>query len=246
MDYAKDFESRFLDIALGRIHYMYHKGTGKNLIFLHGMGASGLSWKRLVEQLPGYYTVYLIDLFGQGQSSAPQMDYTVDAQVIMLVQFIENLAIENPCLIGHSYGGWIAASYAAQFRSGGLVLEDSAGTPDSFDRLAKSGKEDEYRKYFMQEAMKINNNKDYVIRSMLDEGFKRKFELTPKLLAGIVVPTLIIWGSKDPIEGVSGADALKKGIKHSAVRIIDGAGHVPHVSHTKEVADAIQTFLTSF
>ncbi|MBL9029902.1 MAG: alpha/beta fold hydrolase [Caedimonas sp.] len=60
---------------------------------------------------------------------------------------------------------------------------------------------------------------------------------------GIKIPALLIQGSKDPIIPSSIHSYLKKLNPSVDYRCIEGAGHVPFVSHSKETHRLIQNFL---
>lgn len=60
---------------------------------------------------------------------------------------------------------------------------------------------------------------------------------------GIKIPALLIQGSKDPIIPSSTYSHLKKLNPSVDYRCIEGAGHVPFVSHSKETHRLIQNFL---
>jgi pimeloyl-ACP methyl ester carboxylesterase len=59
------------------------------------------------------------------------------------------------------------------------------------------------------------------------------------------VPVLIIWGAQDHVLPAWHADAAKKLLPWSEVRLIDQAGHTPHQTHPGEVQAMIDGFLAS-
>jgi pimeloyl-ACP methyl ester carboxylesterase len=87
------------------------KGRGEtNIVFLHGFGASSLSWDDI---LPFFneskFTIYNIDLKGHGLSSkAKDGKYSINDQADIIFQFIIDMSLKNIILVGHSYGGGIA------------------------------------------------------------------------------------------------------------------------------------------
>lgn len=244
MDYDIDFVDRTVKLALGNIHYKVHLGGGKNVIFLHGLGASTLTWKKLVNYISPGYNVYLLDLLGHGKSDKPEMDYTIGAQVLMLVQLIDELDIQKPYyLFGHSYGGWIAATYSSQFWVDGLILEDSAGLKESFDWIAEKGQVDDYKRRFFHEAMQLNDNKDYVIKSILTEDFARKEQLDEAVLSSITAPTLVIWGENDANIHKKYGEMFANRVKDGRLEMIKGAEHTPHYSNPGQVAALVDEFV---
>lgn len=242
MNFNKDFEDGKANTALGAIHFKHHKGDGKTLVFLHGFGASVLAWKKTVELLPDDYNVYLIDLLGHGLSDAPETNYTVKAQAETLWEFFEVENLSGFCLIGHSYGGWIAAYYASKYAVGELVLEDAAGLKEAFDQIVAAGREEEFKKTFFKLAMGFAGNKDYVVKSVLDSDF-REDQLTDEILSEITEPTLIIWGSRDILLSPENAKIFKSKIKNSSIAMISGAGHDGHFTNPQDFVDYLTAFV---
>ena len=238
LDYEKDFEEGLEHTSFGAIYYKHHYGEGRAIVFLHGFGATLKVWSKLMAFMPKELDIYLIDLLGHGRSDAPKMDYTIDVQAQMLKEFIA--IIDDDCYIfGHSYGGWIAAHYAAQqFACRGIMLEDAAGLRESYDMA-----EEELRKSkesMVKSAMAINDNKEYVMKSIV---YSNTDLLDADVLSRIDTPAVMIWGSEDRVVDSKFADAFAKGIKNSRLEIIAGAGHYPHYTNPKQVSEIIMKFI---
>lgn len=61
--------------------------------------------------------------------------------------------------------------------------------------------------------------------------------------AGIGVPTLIIWGRRDPVVPVAHAYAAQELISKSEVRIMERCGHIPQVERPEEFNKLVLDFL---
>ena len=110
------------------LNVYYEKlGRGKEIILLHGWAANNNIYKKIVDRLVSKYSVYLIDLPGFGKSIDLDKEYTLDDYVLFLKKFIETLKIDNPILIGHSFGGRIAIKFSSLYKVNKLILVDSAG-----------------------------------------------------------------------------------------------------------------------
>ncbi len=243
MDYERDFLDMYADTSLGKIHYLYHSGAGEKIIFLHGFGMDTRVWSRLVEHLPDNLDVTLIDLLGYGSSEAPDIDYTVSVQFQMLREFIALKNTGDSYIFGHSYGGWIAAYFAAQpYTCRGIILEDAAGMKDYFDSIIDMGMANDYKEMQIKTAMKLNSNREHVIRSTVNSDFVED-QLTPELLGRIDKRVLIIWGSEDDIIEKKFAVMLNKSIRNSLLEFVDGAKHNPHYSDPEKVALLILDFI---
>jgi abhydrolase domain-containing protein 6 len=67
------------------------------------------------------------------------------------------------------------------------------------------------------------------------------FWLEPQL-AGNPVPALIVWGEKDRVLHVSGAQVFKSLLPNGQVQILNGIGHLPMLEAPETVAEAYLTF----
>ncbi|EQD39625.1 esterase [mine drainage metagenome] len=243
MDYDA-LEDRYAQTHFGRMHYKYHKGTGKSIVFLHGLGASTRAWTRLVKALPDNLDIYLVDLLGHGKSDKPHIDYHIDVQVQFLHDFITAAGIKDPYLFGNSYGGWVAAVYAARYGSiSGLILEDPAGIREYFKDIIDSGNDSDYKKDLLERLLEVNGNDRYVMESILNADMETLGWLDAGILSKITCKSLIIWGSADKVIDVHYSSVLKENIKGSVLEIIDGAGHEPHYTNPDEVAKIIASFI---
>lgn len=91
------------------------EGSGTStLLFVHGLGGYHQVWKKILDSLQGQYRCIAIDLPGCGRSSKGEYDFSVRFYSDVLIEFIERLRLENVALIGHSYGGQIAAATASR------------------------------------------------------------------------------------------------------------------------------------
>ena len=119
-------QGKFIDVDGVRLHYL-DQGSGDPLVLLHGNGitssdfqASGLA-ARAAEQ----YRVISFDRPGFGYSDRPRSTiWTPEAQARLLHKALEQLGIENPIVLGHSWGTMVALSMGLAFPSDvrGLVL----------------------------------------------------------------------------------------------------------------------------
>ncbi|HVA82843.1 MAG TPA: alpha/beta hydrolase [Candidatus Aquilonibacter sp.] len=244
MDYDTDFNEGYVHSSFGRIYYRRHKTEGKKLIFLHGLGGTTKAWAKLMKFIPPEFDVSLIDLLGHGKSDAPPgIDYKISDQVQALTEFIADQNNRESCIIGHSYGGWVAAYYASYpYTASSFVLADSAGLEEEEEALTKMPDGHNSKEDFLKELMEYGN-KENVMRSILEAS--RKEELTDKILSGISKPTLIIWGNEDRRVDVDYASIFSRKIKGSKIEIIEGAGHNPHYTHPEIFAKLVVDFVTS-
>jgi pimeloyl-ACP methyl ester carboxylesterase len=109
----------------------------KHLLFIHGLGASFISWRDIPDGLSEHFHTIAVDLIGFGLSQKPESaDYTVKGFSKFIVDFlhqaIELKEDEKISIVGHSLGGYIAAQIAIENKDliEKLVLIDSSGKLD--------------------------------------------------------------------------------------------------------------------
>ncbi|MBC8146058.1 MAG: alpha/beta fold hydrolase [bacterium] len=125
-------------------HIAYTRtGTGPPMLLVHGLPATHTLWEPLIPKLAQHRTVYAIDLPGFGNSDAPSDEPLAITQLIaQLIGFTESLGFEEFDLVGHSFGGGVAATLAAtipdRVRSLVLITPLSLEPPPLVHAMKKS------------------------------------------------------------------------------------------------------------
>lgn len=88
--------------------------TGPPLVLLHGGGATSTAWFATVGRLARAHRVYAPDQIGDaGRSVHDGRPITTPGDLMdWLDCLLDSLGVERVVLCGHSYGGWLALSYA--------------------------------------------------------------------------------------------------------------------------------------
>ncbi|MET9487003.1 alpha/beta hydrolase [Nocardia sp. NPDC006630] len=101
-------------------------GSGPQLVFINGAGATQVAWKAVIADLPGYESI-TFDLRGHGKASTASTykvaDFLSDVEAVLA-----EVQADRPILIGWSLGADLALAYAAAHPGAvaGLVLVDGA------------------------------------------------------------------------------------------------------------------------
>jgi len=93
--------------------YYLQDGAGEDVVLLHGLASNLAFWySGVMVPLRQKYRVLAYDLRGHGKSSMPGNGYTHYAMAEDLAGLADALNLQSFHLIGHSYGGLVALTYA--------------------------------------------------------------------------------------------------------------------------------------
>lgn len=243
---------------------------GKPVVLIHGYTDSARDWVPLVPYLAPDLRLILVDIRGHGSSSKPECCYTRVDFAYDIKLLLDHLRIQRADIVGHSLGSIIAQTFAEVWpeRTDRVVLIASTGGPKAgmppkqpkFDFAAsiRSLKEPiDPNSPFIVEwwASPTPVDQDFirrergdsakiplrVWRAVLDQGFALKDlqDTLPRLVA----PTLLIWGSEDPIMEEDVRQTLREALPQAQVKVFDGLGHNPFWEDPKAVAASINAFL---
>jgi pimeloyl-ACP methyl ester carboxylesterase len=125
--------SKFVSVDDARLHFVI-KGAGRPVVLIHGNPGSCQDWSRLYGPLALRYCGFAFDRPGHGHSQRPNhRPITVEVQAQMLHHALKALNVEQPILVGHSWGGALALAYALEFPedlSGTVLLAPAAYESD--------------------------------------------------------------------------------------------------------------------
>lgn len=260
-------QENFVEVEGNKIRYLETGHSKNTLVLVHGLGASAERWINAIPYLEKEYRLIVPDLIGFGQSDKPVVDYTMDFFSDFLKKFLDSLNVVKPHIIGSSLGGQVTAEYASKNTNlEKLVLVSPSGvmkqsTPaldayimaalypnetnakNAFELMEGSGLEVESSivDSFI-ERMKMPNAKMAFMSTIL--GLKNAEIITNKLKT-INVPTLIIWGSTDPVIPINHADGFVSSIKDCSFYRMDNCGHTPYVQDPELFSNIVLDFLNS-
>lgn len=112
-------------------------GTGEPLLYLRGQGYPG-RWISLYDQLGTRFDVIVPDHPSFGDTGLPDDYLDFSDLVIHYAAFLDALGLGQVHLVGHGFGGWIAAEFAAAYpeRVKSLTLVAPSGLrPDESEAM---------------------------------------------------------------------------------------------------------------
>ena len=199
-------------------------GKGPPLVVVHGLVGSPRWWSRNIEVLSARFTVFLVE-----QIRFPAGGLATAS--VHLDQWLAYLGISRASFIGHSMGGFIVADLAAERpqRVDRLVLVNSVGIPFEWGyrrhavNLARALPQTSLRTLPLSAIDVLRGGP---LRLLLGAREVVRADLRPKL-ARITAPTLVVWGSQDPLIPMALGQRLAEAMPVAMFAALDGAGHVP-------------------
>ena len=236
-------------------------GRGPRTLVAHGgWVGSGELWHAPFELLSTNWRCVTYDHRGTGGSLVREQPITFEHLVQDLFRVLDALKIEQCVLAGESSGAFVVLEAALRQpqRFTGLVIVDGryeGGKSAGATRFIEGCKADfpATMKMFVNACVPEENaeaekrwGEQIVMRSNAQAAVQLMECLEPvqllDRLPSIKLPTLILHGSRDVITPVASAERLAKLLPNAQLHIIEGAGHVPIVTRSAQVAQAIDAF----
>jgi pimeloyl-ACP methyl ester carboxylesterase len=117
---------RFIEVDGVKLHYL-ERGDGPPVVLLHGNGAIARDFEGsgVIDRLAARHRVIAFDRPGFGYSERPRKRiWTPHTQAALLVRALARLDVQQPVVVGHSWGALVALQLAVDFPqcTRGLVL----------------------------------------------------------------------------------------------------------------------------
>lgn len=252
------------------IHYL-EGGRGESVLLLHGIFAEKDHWVDVARHLTDHYHVVAPDLPGHGESGRhPGQRYDYAMQTERLARFMDAIGVSRAHLAGNSMGGTIAALFAVRYpeRVASLTFIGAphgirSDTASEMDKLIDAGRaplvarnageyaamlrlvfaERPFLPYPILQAAEKNAIADSGSNlRMWEEQLKDRY-LLQEHIGKLSVPTLALWGGRDKVFDVSGAQNLKALLPQVDMHVLPGIGHLPMMEAPKETARLYTDFL---
>ena len=250
------------------LRYLRQGDGSETVVLVHGFGGDLTTWLFNAEALAGSgRSVYAFDLPGHGGSSKDVGGGSVAELAGTLLAALDALGIERAHLVGHSIGGAVVATLAAEHpeRAASLTLIATTGLGaeidgEFIDAFVAAESRRELRpvlerlfadpavvtRQFAEDVMKTKriDGVDQALRTIAAAAFPggRQASDIREPLSALDAPVLAIWGAEDRIVPPSHAGALPDSAR---VETLAGAGHMPQMEAAGEVNRLIDGFLES-
>ena len=236
------------------------------IVFLHGLTFDRTMWRPTTAELetrdPGRRAIAL-DLPGHGES-ADASSYTVEVTVERVRAAIVEAGLRDPILVGHSASSSVAAMYATQHRTSGVVLVEGTFLVAGFATMLRSmepvlrgpgfgaawSRISEYAFRLDEVPADVRSfveatsrpRQDVVLGYWQDLFARTPDELQAWLDEGaatmrqIGLPITSVVG-QDP--GADEAAWLEANLPEARIEVWPGSGHFPHLAHPRAFAELL-------
>lgn len=259
-------------VRLNGINVGYtEEGRGSPVVLLHGFPLNRSMWRDQAVGLGATHRVITPDLRGHGETAAPSDEASMEAMAEDVAALMDHLEINQAVLGGLSMGGYVALAFYRLFpdRVRALVLADTRPQADSeearrnrermWERALQHGIETIIDAMLPKLLAPATLAKDFQIVARVREmiqGTKPEGDAAAlrgmaarrdqsDSLAKITSPTLIIVGSEDAVTPPHDAELMHYKIRHSRLKIIEGAGHLSNVERPAEFNSTLVEFLNT-
>jgi pimeloyl-ACP methyl ester carboxylesterase len=230
------------------VHYEV-LGRGRPILFLHGWVGSWRYWIPSMQTVSTSFRTYALDFRGFGDSAKKAHYYSIEQQIHLLEDFINELGIGKIALVGHGLGAIIALIFTQRY-------------PDQVDRVMAIGMPNS------QEAINArlrsvpptelagwllaNSTMNEVSRVEAPKADQNAILLSLTTLSNIDLPglgrkipnpCLYVHGANDPV--IESPEINKNGSLPEKAHLIifEGAGHFPMLDEPSKFNRLLTDFL---
>lgn len=237
-------------------------GAGRNVLVLHG-GGGPATMGGLVAHLAATNHVILPTHPGWNGTPRPETLHTVAGLADQYVRYLNDHDLNDVLVIGNSMGGWLGAEVAlrdTQHRVTGLVIIDGLGvdipgqpitnitgfTPQQIAAVA-------YHDPANFNAGAPPPTPEQIAAIRADQATLAVFAGDPygydptllARLAGVAIPTLLIWGDSDHIVDTDYGRAYAAAIPNAQFQIVANAGHLPWLENASDTFTELDPFVVA-
>jgi len=220
------------------VHYLTG-GRGEPLIVVHGGGEGAVAWLNNIEELTENYTVYVPDLPGFGGSEPYEGECYIPELVEFVDGFSEKLGLSKFHLMGHSLGGGIVLNYAVKFphKITKLVLVSSLCLGKEIAFWIRFLTRRVFCRFLGNSILAVFRGVRWLAKKLFSNLVIRE------RLSELMMPTLVVWGAKDPVVPFRQAYAASRIIPDCQVKVFADCGHSVYRENLPEFSRLLKKFL---
>lgn len=241
-----------------KVYYTIN-GEGNPIVLMHGWGCNSTTLASIENFLVPSFKVLNVDFPGFGKSEEPQDIWGVEEYANLMEEILKEEVIDNPILLGHSFGGRVGIIMSSRNKVRKLLLVDAAGVKPK--RTLKY-----YRKVYTYKLIKrllpllFGKEKGQVLLDKYrgKSGSSDYNSATPKMraimsrvvnedlkhyLPQIKAPTLLIWGEEDKATPLNDAKIMEKLIPDAGLVSFPNVGHYSFLDNPRGFQAVVNSFL---
>lgn len=228
------------------------------IIILHGWGITGNKYHEVQHLLEKKgYQVFAPDMPGFGKEKLGKKVMNVDDYVKFVHEFLQEKKIKKAILLGHSFGGRVAAKFSAKYpglveklilTGAPLIKKPLPPHKQLISTLVKNGKvfiPHPFESFMKKGIYKLLGEWDYYKAGSLKKTLQNVLaeDISP-ILSQISVPTLLIWGNDDTFVPVTIGREISQRIQKAFFVNIPGATHKLPYENSSVFTKEIVKFLS--
>ena len=249
--------------------YIKKIGKGKDLVLIHGWGMHSSIWEPIINKFSNEYTLHLVDIPGMGKSHVIDpydLDHVVEAISKALPTSFDILGWSLGSLIALKMSLMYPKKIHRMVLVGGTPCfinqkdwsygVDVRDFNDFANKLFKNYKSTMINFYTLQ--LMHSKNSKLLIKELkrIDEAENppevKSLQLGLDILLNndlrddinkIQDQTLLITGNMDRLTPMSASMWLENQLKAGQLKVIEGASHIPFLSHPDEFLNHLDQFL---
>lgn len=254
-------EQGVIDVRGTQVEYL-EAGTGPAVLFLHG--ARGISaapgeWIPMLEELSKNFRVIVPSHPDFGGTVKPHMCETMDDLAFHYLDLLDSLSDESVSVVGHSFGGWLAAELAVRERGrvDRLALVNPMGLWIDSERIPDIFLMDPSEVIELATVSPGNGGPsapvDIADREQwyADWAAFARYSWSPPFhdpalrerLHRVRVPTLVIAAGQDRVTSPAYAQQMAELIPGAKLETFADAGHALPIEQPAKVAETLRSFL---
>ena len=232
------------------VNYINYGKGKETIVLLHGWGQNIEMMQPIGDRLSKNYNIIIIDLPGFGLSEEPKEIWTIYDYVECVYELLNSLKVDNPVLIGHSFGGKVSLAYASRYAVKKLI---TFGSPFKKE-IKKLSLKTKILKGLKQVPV-INKLEGFAKKHIGSTDYRQASELMRKIMVEhvnlditedvkkITCPTLLIWGTNDEAVSINDAYELEKLINDAGVVEYEGCTHYAYLERLEQTINVLNSFL---
>ncbi len=219
----------------------------RTIVHVHGFAISGRYLLPTASRLAGDYRTFVPDLPGFGRSHHPPHPLTIDQLGDAVVRFMDQQGVDRAVLLGNSLGCPIIAAMLDEHadRIEATIWVSPAGGRYNLPirrgvaQMALAG----LREPLGMVPIALEDYARYGLIPSIELLWSMLHYPTVQRLRELVIPTLVVIGSRDPLVNESFIAQRAIELPNVTAAVIDGAAHAINFSHPDQLAHVVRCFL---